>query len=328
MRVDGATAPSAPGAIPPPTPPQQSYQKQSNQEQNHEIPIGIFRGPDQEEAYSYRQIQRIQQSIAMSRSSNSTNWCESSESVSVPETECSNIDKVIIRTRSCANAEDSDRASRALSEVIPSSSIRPLEEFSKLVSEMPKSRSCYEYRRRGGVRHRDAEEALSSLLWQPYECRVPLQSNTAAESGGASGIVSGNSNGRMVHSLVEPRYGESCVSTMRLNVPPAPTPASADDSQVSSVSVNGEVLTNQTNSACVQVHQPRSWTTSAAQTDDVVGVVQLDGEHRLPPPYSTLPPPVHAAHRIGPPPPPPPAPPHPIPVQPHAYPFQPVTLRR
>lgn len=115
----------------------------------------------------------------------------------------------------------------------------PLENFSALCSsysrQIPKSRSCFEYAssagreprpaerprplslaaRRGAVRHRNAEEALSCLLWQPYECREGSGAGAGAGTGGGgeSGAAAG------AHSLLATRYGESCAVAMRLTVP-------------------------------------------------------------------------------------------------------------
>lgn len=265
----------------------------------------------------------------------------------------------------------------------------PLENFSALCSsysrQIPKSKSCFEYAsgaggeprpterprplslaaRRGAVRHRNAEEALSCLLWQPYECREGSGSVAGAGAGGPgeSNIAAG------AHSLLATRYGESCAVAMRLTVPapahcravqpaqlhahvPQSEPkqvgsdptvqitncvASVCDERVSvsdnTVSVNGEVIGSRTVTSSCGVSQTAIQHTPRPPELARVQVVQET------PCRSWASCGAQTEEPQGPPPPlaPPPystlphahpALPLPLPGQPHAYPFQPVSLRR
>lgn len=207
-----------------------------------------------------------------------------------------------------------------------SSPAGPLEAFYRN-HQIPKSKSYQEpqYVGRVSVRHRDADEALSSLLWQPYECRgsPPLSQQRQQQQEPQLHRWPGVGSS---HSPAVGRDGET--SNMRIQVPAADlvdgsvhgvVVTDEDDKdlrcgrQCSAVSVNGEVM-----SACRTQPAARNQLHSQqTQQSEAAGVQQHQAAvpQVLPPPYSTLPPP-HAHHPL------------PLPVQPHAYPFQPISLRR
>lgn len=189
------------------------------------------------------------------------------------------------------------------------------------------------------LRPLSAAEALSALLWQPYECRSPPipRSRTAAAL-----LTSAHQSPRGV------RYARASLpsqlpamrlpvpapahktDTVSVRVPAEPNVSSVNIVQVSDVSLN-------VNSA-VQTERDRSVVSAECQTDEVVPRRRRERRVRRPPelealppppPYSTLP---HPQLTVLPPlpPPPPPPPPQPIltahPQQPR-FPFQPIPLR-
>lgn len=204
-----------------------------------------------------------------------------------------------------------------------------------------------------------AAEALSSLLWQPYECRSPLLARSRTD--GALASVRGAGGAQETQAPQSPNGGRHarasyCAITprheMRLPVP-APGPLRKSDSvsvrvpgepsrlNVSSVNVNIVQVQDappggNVNSA-VQTERERSVATAECQTEEPARrrrarraraprVPELL-ENIPPPPYSTLPPA-------------PPPLPHPVPVHPppgqiiapphppvHRFPFQPIPLR-
>lgn len=193
-----------------------------------------------------------------------------------------------------------------------------------------------------------AAEALSSLLWQPYECRSPPfpRSSTdgaiAARGAGAPQSPSGGRHARAPYATYRATSYE-----MRLPVPaPAPLrksdsvsvrvpgePSRANVSSVNIVQVDAPPGRN-VNSA-VQTERERSVASAECQTEEPArrrrprrarAPRAPELESVPPPPYSTLPPPVH------------PVPvPVPVPVPPapivaahpptHRFPFQPIPLR-
>lgn len=212
-----------------------------------------------------------------------------------------------------------------------------------------------------------AAEALSSLLWQPYECRSPPFARSRTDGALAAARSSdGFGEGGDVRSFQSPSGGRhACASyraitthhEMRLPVPaPAPLrksdsvsvrvpgePSHQNVSSVNIVQVHDAPVSCNVNSA-VQTERERSVASAECQTEEPARRRRLrraraprppealDGVP--PPPYSTLPPP--------PPPPqhqhqhpvtvPVPVPLHPAapiiaPHPPHRFPFQPIPLR-
>ncbi|XP_073945365.1 uncharacterized protein isoform X2 [Choristoneura fumiferana] len=186
-----------------------------------------------------------------------------------------------------------------------------------------------------------AAEALSALLWQPYECRSPplARSRTdgaLAERGGAQS-PSGGRHARAPSRSI-PRH------EMRLPVPAEAVSVRvpAEDRNVSSVivQVQDAPVSCNVNSA-VQTERERSVASAECQTEEPARrrrtrraraprVPEL--ESVPPPPYSTLPPPPLPLPL------PPPQHPLPVPVPPpapiiaphppaHRFPFQPIPLR-
>ncbi|XP_063618493.1 uncharacterized protein LOC134791404 [Cydia splendana] len=183
-----------------------------------------------------------------------------------------------------------------------------------------------------------AAEALSSLLWQPYECRSPplARSRTdgaLAERGGAQS-PSGGRHARAPRSISR--------HEMRLPVPAEAVSVRVPAEDVVSsviVQVQDAPVSCNVNSA-VQTERERSVASAECQTEEPARrrrtrraraprVPELL-ESVPPPPYSTLPPPQL---------PPPPAHPLPLPVPvsvapiiaphppAHRFPFQPIPLR-
>lgn len=188
-----------------------------------------------------------------------------------------------------------------------------------------------------------AAEALSSLLWQPYECRSPplarsrtdgaLASVAASLGGGvpasscAPQSPTGGRHARASYRAITPRH------EMRLPVP-APAPLRKSDSV--SVRVPGEPSRQNVSSVnIVQVQDapPSCNVNSAVQTERERSVASAECqteeparrrrgrraraprapdllESVPPPPYSTLPPPAHPVQA------------HPVPA--HAVPVHPV----
>lgn len=203
-----------------------------------------------------------------------------------------------------------------------------------------------------------AAEALSSLLWQPYECRSPplARSHTdgaLAFRGGAAERAPQSPNGgrhaRASYCAITPRH------EMRLPVP-APAPLRKSDSV--SVRVPGEPSRQNVSSVnIVQVQDAPSScnVNSAVQTERERSVVSAECQTEEPrrrrarrvrprapdlleavppPPYSTLPPPPHLPLPV------PLSVPVPVPVHPPPpatilapqlpaprFPFQPIPLR-
>lgn len=197
-----------------------------------------------------------------------------------------------------------------------------------------------------------AAEALSSLLWQPYECRSPplARSHTdgALFRGGAAAAAcqspNGGSHARASYRANTPRH------EMRLPVPaPAPLrksdsvsvrvpgePSQQNVSSVNIVQVQDAPTSCNVNSA-VQTERGRSVATAECQTDEPRRRRTRRAraprappellESVPPPPYSTLPPPPHVV--------PVPVPVHPPPpatliapqLQTPRFPFQPIPLR-
>lgn len=204
-----------------------------------------------------------------------------------------------------------------------------------------------------------AAEALSSLLWQPYECRSPpfARSRTDGALATATDFRVGDGGGDAGDALQSPNGGRharasfSAITSrheMRLPVPaPAPLrksdsvsvrvpgePSRLNVSSVNIVQVQDEPSGCNVNSA-VQTERARNVVSAECQTEEPARrrrarraraprVPELV-ESVPPPPYSTLPPP----HPVPVPLPvhPPPAPiiaPHP---PAHRFPFQPIPLR-
>lgn len=196
-----------------------------------------------------------------------------------------------------------------------------------------------------------AAEALSSLLWQPYECRSPLVHFARSRTEGALSTRGGplalqlQSPDDRRHARAQLRAHSVHYPDMRLPVPalPArPEPVSVSvPSNVSSVRI---VSTESVVNSAVQTERERSVVSAECQTEDpgrrrrarrvrAGRLATLAGEvpdpSLPPPPYSTLPPP--PALLAGPPPPVllagPPPPVIPPPPPPHRFPFQPIPLR-
>ncbi|XP_072931975.1 uncharacterized protein [Epargyreus clarus] len=201
-----------------------------------------------------------------------------------------------------------------------------------------------------------AAEALSSLLWQPYECRSPplLRSRTDGALAGACFGAAGDA-ARAPHSPQSPNGGRHARASYRATTPrhemrlPVPAPAPLRKSDSVSVRVPGEPSRQNVcnvnivhvqdapsggnvNSA-VQTERERSVATAECQTEEPARRRRARRaraprapdllESVPPPPYSTLPPPVHPVPVAV----PPPAPivaPHP---PAHRFPFQPIPLR-
>ncbi|CAG5050554.1 unnamed protein product [Parnassius apollo] len=199
-----------------------------------------------------------------------------------------------------------------------------------------------------------AAEALSSLLWQPYECRSPPLPRSSTDGVLAVRRGAGASPECALQSPSGGRHARASYATyrattyeMRLPVP-APAPLCKSDSV--SVRVPGEP--SQANVSSVNIVQvdapPGRNVNSAVQTERERSVVSAECqteeparrrrprraraprapelESVPPPPYSTLPPPVHPVP-VAVPVPVPPAPivaPHP---PAHRFPFQPIPLR-
>lgn len=197
-----------------------------------------------------------------------------------------------------------------------------------------------------------AAEALSSLLWQPYECRSPPLTHSHTDGalfrGGAAAAAcqspSGGRHARASYRANTPRH------EMRLPVPaPAPLrksdsvsvrvpgePSRQNVSSVNIVQVQDAPISCNVNSA-VQTERERSVATAECQTDEprrrrtrrtrAPRAPPELLESVPPPPYSTLPPPPHVV--------PVPVPVHPPPpatliapqLQTPRFPFQPIPLR-
>ncbi|XP_039754337.1 uncharacterized protein LOC120629462 [Pararge aegeria] len=203
---------------------------------------------------------------------------------------------------------------------------------------------------------RSAAEALSCLLWQPYDCRSPPLARSRTDGALAVYLVPAGDEARALQS---PSGGRHARASYRANIPhhemrlPVPAPAPLRKSDSVSVRVPGEPSRSDVcnvnivqvqdapgpivNSA-VQTERERSVASAECQTEEParrrrVRRVRAPRAPDLlesvpPPPYSTLPPPlavpvpVPVAVPV-----PPPAPivsPHP-PV--HRFPFQPIPLR-
>ncbi|KAJ0177230.1 hypothetical protein K1T71_007239 [Dendrolimus kikuchii] len=210
-----------------------------------------------------------------------------------------------------------------------------------------------------------AAEALSSLLWQPYECRSPPLARSRTDGALAAARSSdGFRGGDSARPLQSPSGGRHACALyraittrheMRLPVP-APAPLRKSDSV--SVRVPGEPSQHNVSSVnIVQVHDapPSCNVNSAVQTERERSVASAECQteeparrRRLrraraprppealegvpPPPYSTLPLPPQLQHPV-PVPMPVPVPVHPpsapiiSPHPPHRFPFQPIPLR-
>ncbi|XP_022130877.1 uncharacterized protein LOC111004246 isoform X1 [Pieris rapae] len=192
-----------------------------------------------------------------------------------------------------------------------------------------------------------AAEALSSLLWQPYDCRSPPLARSRTD-GALSGIQGCQSSPMRVWFIAgdeacqSPNGGRharaslSILPEMRLPVP-APAPLRKSDSvsvrvpgepshvnivQVSPLNVNSAVQTeaerNVVSAEC-QTEEPRRRRARRSRAP------RVPEETLPPPPYSTLPP-VHPVCPV-------PVPPVPAPIiaphpPAHRFPFQPVPLSR
>ncbi|XP_045497121.1 uncharacterized protein LOC123695339 [Colias croceus] len=193
-----------------------------------------------------------------------------------------------------------------------------------------------------------AAEALSSLLWQPYECRSPPLARSRTDGALSTVWFVAGDGARAPQSPNGGRHARASYRAtilrheMRLPVP-APAPLRKSDSV--SVRVPGEP-SRECNVNIVQVQAPSPNVNSAVQTERERSVASAECqteeparrrrarrgraprapdllESVPPPPYSTLPPPMHPV----PVPVPPPAPiitPHPPAPR---FPFQPVPLR-
>lgn len=208
-----------------------------------------------------------------------------------------------------------------------------------------------------------AAEALSSLLWQPYECRTPPLARSRTDGALATSTEFDQGGGNAAGRSQSPNGGRHARASyraitfrheMRLPVP-APGPLRKSDSvsvrvpgepsrhNVSSVNIV-QVQVQDAPASCnvnsaVQTDRERSVVSAECQTEEparrrrtrrsrVQRVPELV-ESIPPPPYSTLP-------QL----PPPPPPPHPVPVPVHPpapiiaqhppaqrFPFQPIPLR-
>lgn len=199
-----------------------------------------------------------------------------------------------------------------------------------------------------------AAEALSCLLWQPYDCRSPPLARSRTD-GALAHLAAARDEARAPQSPSGGRHARASYRStprheMRLPVP-APAPLRKSDSV--SVRVPGEPSrSNECNVNIVQVRDapgPVSPVNSAVQTERERSVASAECqteeparrrrarrvraprppealESVPPPPYSTLPPPLAVPVPV-PVPVPPPAPlvsPHP---PAHRFPFQPIPLR-
>ncbi|CAK1547206.1 unnamed protein product [Leptosia nina] len=191
-----------------------------------------------------------------------------------------------------------------------------------------------------------AAEALSSLLWQPYDCRSPplARSRTDGALSNAQGCqsspatvwyIAGGEARQSPHGGRHARASLSILPEMRLPVP-APAPLRKTDSV--SVRVPGEpshvniVQVPLNVNSAVQTETERNVVSAECQTEEPRRRRARRGraprvpdiESVPPPPYSTLPP-VHPVHPV------PVAPVPPAIVAPHPpahrFPFQPVPLR-
>ncbi|XP_047529740.1 uncharacterized protein LOC125065924 [Vanessa atalanta] len=200
-----------------------------------------------------------------------------------------------------------------------------------------------------------AAEALSALLWQPYDCRSPPLLRSRTDGALASVYVVGA--GDEAHTLQSPNGGRHARASYRANTPrhemrlPVPAPAPLRKSDSVSVRVPGEPSrSNVCNVNIVQVQDapPGPNVNSEVQTERERSVASAECqteeparrrrarraraprvpdllESVPPPPYSTLPPPMHPVPVAVPPPPAPIVAPLPPPV--HRFPFQPIPLR-
>ncbi|XP_041978578.1 uncharacterized protein LOC121732693 [Aricia agestis] len=176
-----------------------------------------------------------------------------------------------------------------------------------------------------------AAEALSSLLWQPYDCRSPPLARSRTDGALAAGGGQSPNGGR--HA----RASYCAISEMRL---PVPAPAKADSV---SVRVPGEPSVCNVNivrvdapgvESAVQTERERSVATAECQTEEprrrrtrrARAPRPPEPECVPPPPYSTLPQ-LHPAVLPVPSAVPLPHAQHPQHPQPHRFPFQPVPLR-
>lgn len=200
-----------------------------------------------------------------------------------------------------------------------------------------------------------AAEALSALLWQPYDCRSPpfLRSRTDGALASVYLVAAGDE----AHTLQSPNGGRHARASYRATTPrhemrlPVPAPAPLRKSDSVSVRVPGEPSrSNECNVNIVQVQDasPSPNVNSAVQTQRERSVASAECqteeparrrrarraraprapdllESVPPPPYSTLPPPVHPVPVAVPAPPAPIVTPHPPPA--HRFPFQPIPLR-
>ncbi|CAB3224212.1 unnamed protein product [Arctia plantaginis] len=201
-----------------------------------------------------------------------------------------------------------------------------------------------------------AAEALSTLLWQPYECRSPplarsrtdgalVRARGEGDATCAAQSPSGGRHARASFCAIIPRH------EMRLPVP-APGPLRKSDSvsvrvpgepsrqNVSSVNVNivqvQDVPPGANVNSAVQTERERSVATAECQTEEPARRRRVrrtraprvpELENIPPPPYSTLPPaPAMLPHPVPVHPPPPAIMPPPHPPT-HRFPFQPIPLR-
>ncbi|KAJ2946062.1 hypothetical protein O0L34_g4981 [Tuta absoluta] len=207
-----------------------------------------------------------------------------------------------------------------------------------------------------------AAEALSSLLWQPYECRSPPLARSRTD--GALVVSGGGAGGALAPARApaqSPNGGRHACASYRATTPrhemrlPVPAPAPLRKSDSVSVRVPGEPSRQNVSSVnIVQVQDaPSCNVNSAVQTERERSVVSAECqteeprrrrarrvraprvpellESVPPPPYSTLPLPAHLPVH-----PPPPVPLHPPPPTPAIiptplpaprFPFQPIPLR-
>ncbi|XP_028173831.1 uncharacterized protein LOC114362577 [Ostrinia furnacalis] len=200
-----------------------------------------------------------------------------------------------------------------------------------------------------------AAEALSSLLWQPYECRSPPLARSRTD--GALAALGGGAEASCAPRPQSPNGGRHARASSRAHTPrhemrlpvPAPAPLRKSDSvsvrvpgepsrqNVSSVNVN--IVQVQDTPSCnvnsaVQTERERSVASAECQTEEPARRRRARRaraprapdllESVPPPPYSTLPP----AHPV---PVPVPVPPPAALIAPHPpaprFPFQPIPLR-
>ncbi|XP_035432390.1 uncharacterized protein LOC118264104 isoform X1 [Spodoptera frugiperda] len=196
-----------------------------------------------------------------------------------------------------------------------------------------------------------AAEALSALLWQPYECRSPPLARSRTDTalhraGGADQSPTGGRHARAsTRAYIDMRLPVPAPGLRKSDSVSVRVPGEPSRQNVSSVNVNVNIVEVQdapvnVNSA-VQTERERSVASAECQTEEPARRRRVRHaraprvpellENVPPPPYSTLPPPP-LPHPVPVHPPAPILAPHPPvhpPVHPpaHRFPFQPIPLR-